>query len=755
MPLSNSSEPDVRTGQPLSVMVFSATLFLSAALLFLVEPMFAKMVLPLLGGSAAVWTTCLAFFQVALLAGYAYAHASASLLGFRTQVALHAVVLVAAVALLPVGVPAGWTPPVQADPVLWLLRLLLVAVGLPFFALSGTTPMLQKWFAQSDHPRSDDPYFLYAASNAGSLLGLLCYPLVIEPALRLGSQSRLWSYGYWLFLLSAAGSAVIVWHSRRFVPMKPDAKVDIEEAPALDDRTPAAQTRFLWVALAFVPSSLMLGVTTLLTTDIPAFPLFWVLPLSIYLLSFVLVFKRKPFLLPDGLRRRVPLLILAAITPVVLKGALPLAALFAIDLLVLFAIAMVFHGEVAGSRPSARHLTEFYFWVSLGGVLGGIFNALIAPVIFHTVLEYPITLVLAALLYRPFQQGENTPRARALDFCLPIALGCAVALGIVALQSRGVEPGKLFNLVIFAPALVCCLVGFAARPLRFGLGIAALIAAAQLYSGPFGHIIHNERSFFGAYRVSDDRQNGLRLLFHGGTSHGVQSLDPARACEPLAYYSRGGPIGQVFQAYKQTKVEDNVALIGLGAGVMASYQQPGRNLTFYEIDPVVVHIARDRQYFTYLSSCAPNARIVLGDARLELRKAIDHEYGTIVLDAFSGDSVPTHLLTREALELYLQKLAPNGVLAFHISNRYLELHGVLAALARDAGLVAMRNDDAAKTSEEARQGIFASWWVVMARQADDLNPLGFNLRWKTLEEPPNMPVWTDDYSNIVSILKFN
>jgi hypothetical protein len=755
--LTGPADPGERRLQTISVAAFSVTMFVSAALLFLVEPMFAKMALPLLGGSAAVWTTCLLFFQAALLAGYAYAHASAKLVGKRAQVAVHATLLLAALALLPIHVPGGWTPPLQSNPVGWLLRLLLVAVGLPFFALSATTPILQVWFARSGHPMSADPYFLYAASNTGSLVGLLSYPFVLEPLLRLSDQSRLWTWCYGLFLLLATSCILLVWHSPQGNSPSagtPPPAARNEEATPRNAENPTPRLRWRWVAFAFVPSSLMLGVTTALTTDIPAIPLFWVLPLALYLLSFVLVFARKPLLSHLWLSRRLPFLILAAAIPIVLKGVLPFMVLLLIDLLTLFAVAMVCHGEVARSRPTTQHLTEFYLWVSLGGVLGGAFNALLAPVIFSTVLEFPIALVLAAMLRPPTEEVEDAPRARRLDYLLPAALGLIVTVAILELQAKGVAPGRVFNFAVFGPAAICCL-RFSTRPRRFAVGLAALILASQVYAGPFGHILHRERSFFGVYRVSDDAERNYRELFHGGTAHGVQSLDASRACEPLAYYTRSGPIGQLFEAYHESPVEDDVAVIGLGAGVMACYHQPPQRLTFYEIDPTVLHIAQNRRFFTFLSDCGPPVRVVLGDARLRLREAPAHGYGMIALDAFSGDSIPTHLLTREALALYLTKLAPNGILAFHVSNRYLDLEGVLGDLAQDAGLACLRNDDAQVSEDQKRGGKFASWWVVMARNANDLQLLTSDKGWRPLRAVPDSRVWTDDFSNIVSILRFN
>jgi len=735
--------------------VFALTIFVSAALLFLMEPMFAKMVLPLLGGTPAVWNTCLVFFQTVLLGGYAYAHFSAKLLSIRGQTRLHLVVLIAALLTLPFRTPAGWAPPARHSPLLWLLALLAVGVGAPFFALSASTPMLQKWFSHSGHPSASDPYFLYAASNAGSLLGLLAYPLLLEPALGLSAQTRLWASWYRLLVLLVLACAALVWRASAPAGVaagEPAPSDAAQHSGAEDFDHVDSRRRLQWAALAFVPSSLMLGVTTELTTDIPPIPLMWVLPLSLYLLSFILVFTRRPLLSHRWLVGRLPLAILVASIPILSKTNLPLIALMPIDLVAFFTVALVCHGELWRKRPSARSLTEFYLWVAVGGVLGGIFNAIIAPLIFHSAVEFPIALVLAAALRPPTDVVNTTPRARKLDYLLPAALGVCVATLILALEAEGLKPGLTMNVMVFGVATVWCL-SFAKRPLRFALGLASLMLAGGVYTGHLGHVLSTERSFFGIYRIAND-ENGLRVLFHGSTVHGIQSPDPARACEPLAYYTRSGPIGQVFAAYAGDTVEHQVAIVGLGAGAMAAYQGPGRQLTFYEIDPLVERIARDTRYFTYLSNCAPRARVVLGDARLSLAEAPDHAYGIIVLDAFSGDSIPLHLLTREALRIYLRKLASGGLLAFHISNRYLDLHQVLGNLAYDAGLVCLLDPDTGPSDEDTKSGKFASVWMVMARNREDLQPLSEDPRWIPVFPILRARVWTDDFSNVLSIIKF-
>ena len=735
-------------------------MFLSATLLFLVEPMLAKMALPMLGGTPAVWNTCLVFFQAVLLAGYVYAYVATKWLGRRTQIAVHICLALAFLAVLPLRIPTGWEPPAQSSPVLWILGMLSVTVGLPFFLLSSSTPMLQRWFAQSGHKSASDPYFLYAASNAGSLVGLLGYPLLMEPSLRLSEQSHFWSYGYALFVAMTAVCGALVWRARPSIAFA-DASTLEESA---NSEKVAWRQRLRWIALAFVPSSLMIGVTTVLTTDVPPIPLFWVLPLAIYLLSFVLVFASRQPISHLWLVRRLPMVLLLTLFPTLSKRLFPLPVLFLVYLLALLAVALVCHGELARTRPPVGRLTEFYLWISLGGVLGGIFNALLAPVIFSTLVEFPLALIFAALLRPAIDQKPVPPakvaQAKRNDLLLPLALGLSMSAIIFGLAHFGVKPSLPVVILLFGYSMVWCL-SFSNRPLRFAAGLAALVAASSLYTGPYGEFLLKERSFFGVSRVANDQTNNLRYLFHGVIVHGIQSLNPAKSREPLAYYAKSGPAGGILHAM-EAKTPNSASLpkprwavVGLGAGAMACYFQPGESLTFYEIDPAVKRIASDPQYFTFLSQCAPTAPIVLGDARLKLRDAADQSYDLIVLDAFSGDTIPMHLVTREALTLYLRKLAPGGMLAFHISNNHLKLAPVFAALARDAGLVCLIDDDTVLTHAEFDQGKYASQWVVMARTRADLGQLGTDRHWVALEASAGAQVWTDDYSNLLRIIKWN
>lgn len=746
------------------LIVFTISMFFSATLLFLVEPMQAKMALPMLGGAPAVWNTCLVFFQMTLLAGYLYAYGATKWLSRHEQIILHIALALTPLAVLPLHIPVGWEPPSESSPVLWVLAMLAVTVGLPFFVLSSSTPMLQQWFSQSGHKSAHDPYFLYAASNAGSLVGLLSYPLILEPTLRLSTQSHLWSYGYSGFLALTICCGALVWRTQAgvaFASANASRKAAREEA-----ESGIWPQRLRWIALAFVPSSLMMGVTTALTTDVPAIPLIWVLPLALYLLSFVLVFAKRPPISHENLIRKLPTLLVFALFPTLSKSDFPLLILFPLYLFTLFGVGMVCHGELAHSRPKVSRLAEFYLWISFGGVLGGIFNALLAPILFTNVVEFPLALIFAAYLLPAIDQEPvpptQTAKLRRNDVLLPLALGLSMAAIIFCYAHLGLKPNNIFIVILFGYSMVWCL-SFSERPMRFANGLAAILIASSLFAGLYGKLLLKERSFFGVLRVGNDTAGAFRYLIHGAIIHGVQSLDPAKSREPLAYFTKTGPAGSVFRAMEaRTRFgrsgelsKPRWAVVGLGAGSMACYLQPGESLTFYEIDPAVERIASDPQYFTFLSQCAPAASIVIGDARLKLHDAPDGSFDLIVVDAFSGDSIPMHLMTREALALYLHKLAPGGMLAFNISNGHLKLASTFGALARDAGLACLDDDDSVLSKEQAGEGKKNSEWIVMARSRADLGALATEAYWMPVVTPPGTQVWTDDYSNLLSVIKWN
>jgi hypothetical protein len=702
---------------------YAATLFFSAGLLFLVQPMVTKMVLPRLGGSPAVWNTSMCFFQAMLLAGYVYAHLLSTRVERRAQALIHAAVLLAAAAFLPLDLTRD-TPPADGIPVLWLIGRLAISVGPPFFALSATAPLLQRWFSRTDHPAAADPYFLYAASNAGSLLALLSYPLLVEPALPLHAQSRAWSVG---LALVAAGIAVC-WLGYRD---RPGPEAATEAQPAFLPRAERAR----WVALAFVPSALLLAVTAHITTDLAAAPLFWVIPLALYLLTFIFAFASRPPL-PHGLMLKLqPLLIIPV---VVISVVLHSIWLLALHLALFFVTAMICHGELARRRPPAANLTEFYLCMSLGGVLGGIFDALIAPAVFPDIWEYPLLLVLSCLA-RPAVRGTG-PRSLVADIALPMlmfAVLCGLFFG-------GDFPA--WTLAVALPAGAIALLKFSERRLRFTLGVAACILVEQFAAS--GRTLATARSFFGVYRVRLVEDGSIRALQHGTTVHGAEYVDAARETIPLSYYNPAGPFGRFFGALAGRDVK-SVGVVGLGSGALACYAKPGQTWTFHEIDPEIERIARDPRWFHFLERCGQGAQVVLGDARLTLANVPDGRYDVLVIDAFSSDSIPVHLLTREAMALYRRKLASNGVVLFHISNRYLDLAPVLAALASDAGIPARDLTDLSPVQSVAR---LSAEVVALGQPGANLDFLTEAEGWR--EMPAPAALWTDERSDIVSRIKW-
>lgn len=675
------------------------------------------------------------FFQAALLAGYLYAHLGHRWLRPKWQAIGHMVLLAAAFIALPITVASDLQPPGGGQAAFWLLGLLTLSVGLPFFVLSATAPMLQSWFAHTGHRDAGNPYILYAVSNFGSIMALLAYPLVLEPSLTLGRQNLVWALGFVLLALLIAACA---WLLLRHFQARGADQAALQEAglPARINW----RRRLHWVLLAFVPSSLLLGVTQHITTDIAAVPLFWVLPLVLYLATFVIVFSRRPVI-----SRRWALLIQV---PLVLIMALLfywriryLGVILPLHLIVFFFLALVCHGELARRRPAPSRLTEFYLWMSLGGVLGGAFTALCAPLLFDTIVEYPLAIAAACLL-RPRREPSAMTWTRTLPLVILLAL-------LTLPRLAGYDPGQfslgLLLLYLIPVGLLCY--GCRDRPWLFGAAIAAILLAGAYDKR--SDEIDVVRGFFGVNRIiaRNDGHGEARIFMHGTTQHGVQYADPERRREPQAYYHRGGPLGDVFEVLGgQFRV---VGGIGLGIGTAACYRQPGQSWTFFEIDPLVVSIARDQRYFHYLSDCAPDARIVIGDGRLALAREQGPDFDLLIVDAFSSDAIPMHLLTREAMALYLEHLAPGGVLAFHISNRHLDVSPVLADLAADAGIKAyIQKDPGRKDSYH-----FASDWVIMARSSRDIAPLVPSIDWRELTAQPGRRVWTDDYGNLVGVMR--
>ena len=736
--------------------VFSAALFCSALLMFMVQPMVAKTLLPGLGGTPQVWSTCMVFFQAMLFAGYLHAHFTGKFLGLKRQALLHLVLAAAALLMLPFNLGERIASPDVAHPIAWLLQVLVLSIGVPVFLISATAPLLQKWVAQTRHPAAADPYFLYAASNLGSLLALIGYPTVIEPLVGLQSQWHAWGVGLVVLFGLLAGSAWLFWRD-----CVPATGVVAVRRPSEHVAGVTHGQRLRWVLLSLAPTSLLLGVTSYITTDVAAVPLFWVVPLALYLLTFILVFAQRPPIAHGvALRAQAFVVTLVAVGALVsfVSAAFPWPWI-GVHLLGFFLTALVCHGELARSRPDPSHLTEYYLWLSFGGVLGGVLTALLAPLVFSGLAEYPLALVLACILRPPVAPG-GVKNGWRRDILLPCLLLLAVGLLLRSTVMLADAPvfWRVALLGVAAPLLAIALLSFSTRPLRFALGVAALSIASLLSShassGAMGQLITSARSFFGVYKVYRHTDLGLSIFVHGSTIHGTQFIDPSKANQPGAYYHHDGSFGQMFRALAPGLGQRAVAIVGLGSGSLACYGAKGSQWTFYEIDPLVEQIARDPRHFTFLRDCPPTTRVVIGDARVTLRNATDASYSLLLIDAFTSDAIPTHLLTREAMSAYRKKLTPDGVLAVHISNRFLDLLPVLSRLAQDAQLVG-RVSRVDTTGTQSTLLESPAQVVVLAADEASFGSLANDPRWLQLPPARAGKVWSDDYVNIIDALRFS
>jgi hypothetical protein len=928
---------------------FSLSLFASAALLFLVQPMIGKMILPQLGGTPAVWNTCMVFFQGVLLVGYGYTHLLTTTQSTRRQVLIQGCMLFLPFLVLPFAL-GNWEPETEHNPIFSLLGKLCIMVGLPFFLVSTTAPLLQKWFFHTGHPAAKDPYFLYGASNFGSMLGLVLYPTVVEPWLQVSApegdatwqtQVHLWTFGYALFVGLVIGCAVVVWQALAGKSESP-AEIAAQSAPPPTEPAPApatvpaataitsglkrrgarsgtaaaasapaappAQTvglntpndnitfwrRLRWIGLAAAASSLMLGVTTYMTTDIAAVAFFWIIPLGLYLLTFILVFSRWPTVWTGTPHMVVmfvqPCLLLFLVLKMIGNMTAPRydeILNFTLHLGAFFSTALMCHGELAKDRPSAKHLTEFYFWMSLGGVLGGLFNALFSPIVFqYGIWEYPAAMAFACLLRSNLVEdvktlipgdssaGRPTRVGYGLDFCVPIAMGLA-CYGLSYVGDVYATNFSLFRKSYLLAVLVVVALALSLRPVRFGLSVAALFIAMIAYERVHDPLLYEGRSFFGFMRVREQKGTWeampelfkghdvpaewkvYRKLIHGGIDHGQQvvrykyedangvvteeteAMNLRKRREPITYFHERNGIAELFYkltwpkaqpvtavidmngrsdarlpasmfalaggdfaAYTMlanTQSEPPFAVVGLGTGLLACYAKPYQHVDIYEIDPLIKNLSivpgyvppwhQDRAtmpklpdptfYFVHdAQERYAKIDVKLGDGRLQLKKAPEHYYHIIVLDAFSSDAIPVHLLTKDAIKLYLDKLADGGVLIFNTTNRYMRIEGVLAAIAGDLGLVCLECSDIARGSDHPDR--FAADWLVLQRKIDknsyknggppirdrleaarvrlawngrpvhqDNGDEVIDKRWHDVEPLPG-PVWTDSYSNLLN-----
>lgn len=730
------------------VILFAGTLFVSAMLMFALQPMFGKLLLPLLGGTPAVWNTCMVFYQTVLFGGYLYAHWLTSRSGQRRQIQMHTALLIFSLFALPVALPGNANPPTEGNPSFWLIWTLFLAIGLPFFVVSTTAPLLQKWFSHLGHHSSEDPYYLYAASNAGSLLALLSYPFLLEPNIGLANQRLFWSIGYGLLCILIIVCAITLWRS---LP-EFDTDDSTPEAVPEDLAAPPMRQQLYWLALAFVPSSLLLGLTQYISTDIAAVPLLWILPLTLYLLSFILVFSKWADRIHPGMVALQPAVLLifiaySFINPAVLPYWLDLI----LHCLAFFLAIMVCHGELAKHRPHTRFLTRYYLVMSFAGMLGGLFNTFVAPFVFNAVYEYPI-MIVAALLLRPgFFKGRW--------FLQPIFPGLLLIIGFVIYLTTD----SLFEYLDIIGGALILLAGltYSVRhsPLGLGLLTAVILVFTLGLHSLASSTLYQQRTFFGVLSVREtviadenQRPEKVRELYHGTTKHGAERLTAANITTPLTYYSRPGPIGQLFTEFDAENQHWNIGAVGLGAGALACYGKEQQHWRFYEIDPLIVAVAKDPKWFHYLERCNPQADMIVGDARLSLAKEPDNSFDLLIMDAFSSDAVPTHLLTREAMQLYFSKLKDDGMLAFHITNRHLALKKVLADHAEKLRLSGLLQEF---SPENPAPLVVATEWVVLAKQPQRLDRLRQSRlgHWQKLPLTFDLQPWTDDFTNIIGIWK--
>ena len=668
-------------------MIYAATIFLSSFLLFLVQPLIARLILPWFGGSAAVWTTCMLFFQVMLLAGYAYAHfLTRALAAGRLERVVHTLLLIAALALLPIAPSESWKPLGNEEPISRILLLLLTTVGLPYFLLASTSPLLQAWFVRA-RP-GQDPYRLFAVSNLASLLALVGYPFLVEPFMTAHEQVSLWS---WLFAAFALLCAVLAWDT----PRGTAAAESTHRSPA-----PTRGQYILWLALAATGSALLLAVTNHLTQNVASVPLLWLAPLTLYLLTFIVTFEGRSWYRPKFLW---PLVLVAfgVMTWAVIdqEHRYDLAIQLAIFLPGLFVACFFCHGELYRSRPAPEHLTAFYLTVSAGGAIGGFAVAVVAPVVFNGYYELGVGLLAAALL-------------AALRF-MPLGL---------------------------APAILS---------LSVLLGVGA--GASYDFFGQQRDVLIAKRGFYGVLRVKEYGERGdeghLRRLVHGTIMHGEQYMHDDRRRMLTTYYQETSGIGLAIASKQSHPIR--VGVIGLGTGTIAAYGRAGDVYRYYEIDPHVLEIAR--RDFTFLGDSPAKIEVALGDARLSLERESAQNFDVLAVDAFSSDAIPVHLITREALGIFLRHVKPDGIVAFHVSNRFLELIPVVARIAKEQGAhaVLVRDDPDEDDSLRSRTD-----WVLVSRdpkalQAKEITQGGG----VPAEDRPEWRTWTDDYSNLVQILK--
>ena len=724
--------------------VYTAAIFVSALLLFSVQPLFTKMVLPRLGGSPAVWSVAMVFFQSLLLAGYAYAHFLMRIRNRTISVAVHLLLLATAFVTLPLGIADTFGEPPNSGYAFWLLGLFAVSIGLPFFALAANNPLLQAWFVRTGHPAGPDPYFLYASSNIGSFLALLSYPVLLEPMFTLRMQNWLWTGGYGVLILLIAACGVLLLRSPTLAVV--DAQTEDVKAPA-----PSPMLRGRWIFLAAVPSGLLIAVTAHISADVAAAPLLWVLPLSLYLLTWVLVFQSRPLVPHKWVLMLQPLAIAGVVCLLAYGGEQNLLLTLGGHQLCFFVIAMACHGELARTRPAAKYLTGFYVALSFGGMVGGLFAGLIAPFTFSWVAEYPILIALAALC-RPSEDERLAGVGKWYWLLIVLAVALVIPIGGAAtwFDDHRVWLAGAVGVLAALMALVLNV-----GPWKVFATFVLALALTRVHSADEGRV-ETVRSFFGVHKIEVTPGGYFHVLMHGTIIHGAERFrndndTPVEGRpEPITYYHKDGGIGQAISAVRERKGAPlKVAVIGLGAGTLTCAAEPGESWKFFEIDQTMVDAARDPKYFRYISSCAPDLKPVIGDARLTFTKEPDGAYDLIIVDAYSSDAIPIHLATKEAMKIYKDKLAPHGAVVMHVSNRHLDLEPVVVGIADANDMKSWVYND---NKESLDDYIFVTDVVVSAREEADVGGLASSPKWVETRFDKTQWVWTDDYSNIIGAL---
>lgn len=682
------------------MLLYACTIFLSAFLLFQVQPVIARMILPWFGGSAAVWTTCMLFFQVVLLLGYLYVYWTVRHLSAKTHSRLHSALLGLSVALLPITPGVRWKPAGEGNPSIEILVLLTVCVGAQYFLLSTTSPLLQSWYSRTGHGAL--PYRLFALSNLGSLLALITYPVVVEPMLPSRVQGVVWSGAYVVFVALCIWTANVSTRNQEIArPADSDSE---EEAP----KPPTTKTLLLWVALAACPSALLLSITNHLTQDVASIPFLWIVPLTIYLLSFILCFDA------DGWYQRPVYMVLLwpgliGMAYMLHKGTedINIKIMLSAFSAAFFICCMLCHGELVKLKPHPRYLTSFYLMLSIGGAAGGLLVGLVAPYLFISYFEFPISLVLCGTL--------------------------AILVLLSDPKSRFYGQYSAWTIVAMTAALT---------------GLVVLCARTQYRNIKDYKVV--QRNFYGTLRVrqtkTENDWDGYRTLLHGAINHGENWIHPERRREVLTYYCADSGIGRAVRARKPNRPQ-KIGVFGLGAGSVAGYGRQGDWVRFYEINPLVVELARKQFY--YVPEARAKVDVVLGDARLSLEREQPNDFDVLAVDCFSGDSIPVHLLTKEAVELYFRHLKPNGILALHVSNRFLELEPVVEKIASTLNLANMQ----VESTEDDEGNCFESTWILLAKDPQLFEQEPIRGGGQPIPFKPGLRLWTDDYSSLFGILK--